>query len=153
MRDYTWDIYLPHAVGLNDMFNRLDSMTGHNKNYPPYNVIKHDNANYEIEIALAGFKAEEIKVSTESNILEVASKTSKSDSKREYIYKGLSKRSFATTWQLSDDVRVVDVNFNDGLLSISLEKIVPDHQKKTVYEIKRKAIEEYLEDNRELLTE
>jgi len=153
MRDYTWDIYLPHAVGLNDMFDRLDSMTSHNKNYPPYNVIKHDNANYEIEIALDGFEAEEIEVSTESNILKVTSKNSKSDSKTEYIYKGLSKRSFTNTWQLSDDVRVVDVDFHDGLLSISLEKILPDHQKLTVYDIKRKAIEEYLEDNRELLTE
>ena len=54
---HTWDLYLPHAVGLNDMFHRLDSMTNHNKNYPPYNLIKHDASNYEIQIALAGFKS------------------------------------------------------------------------------------------------
>ena len=132
----TWDIYLPHAVGLSDMFHRLDSMSNHNTNYPPYNLIKHDSSNYEIQIALAGFKREEIEVSTESNILNVASKTSGSDPKVEYLHKGVSRRSFVFTKQLSDDVRVVDVAFEDGLLIISLEKIVPDHMKRTTYEVK-----------------
>lgn len=132
---FTWDIYSPHFVGLDEVFHRLDSMTHHNKNYPPYNLIKHDSSNFEIEVALAGFKAEEIEVSTESNILRVASKNTKQDPNVEYLHKGVSKRSFINTWQLSDDVRVVDVNFEDGLLKISLEKIVPDNQKKTVYSI------------------
>jgi molecular chaperone IbpA len=140
----TWDIYLPHAVGLSDMFHRLDSMTSHNKNYPPYNLIKHDASNYEIQVALAGFKAEEIEISTESNILKVASKTSGTDPEVTYLHKGVSRRSFAATWQLGDDVRVVDVEFNDGLLCISLERIVPDHQKLTWYDIKREAIREFL---------
>lgn len=131
----TWDLYLPHAVGLNDMFHRLDSMSAHNKNYPPYNLIKHDSSNYEVQLALAGFKREEIEVSTESNILKVASKISRKDPETEYLHKGVSRRSFCSTWQLGDDVRVVDVEFTDGLLGISLEKIVPDHQKKTVYNI------------------
>jgi len=131
----TWDIYLPHAVGLSDMFHRLDSMTSHNKNYPPYNVIKYDASNYEVQLALAGFKREEIEVSTESNILRVASKTAGSDPEVTYLHKGVSRRSFTETWQLGDDVRVVDVDFTDGLLRISLEKIIPEHQKRTVYEI------------------
>ena len=132
----TWDIYLPHAVGLSDMFHRLDSMTSHNKNYPPYNLIKHDASNYEIQIALAGFKREEIEVSTESNILRVATKNAGTDPKVTYLHKGVSRRSFTETWQLADDVRVVDVTFNDGLLIISLEKIIPDHMKRTTYEVK-----------------
>lgn len=132
----TWDIYLPHAVGLSDMFNRLDSMTSHNTNYPPYNLIKHDSSNYEIQIALAGFKREEIEVSTESNILNVATKTAGTDPEVEYLHKGVSRRSFVFTKQLSDDVRVVDVAFEDGLLIISLEKIIPDHMKRTTYEVK-----------------
>ena len=135
MRDYTWDIYMPHAVGLDDIFHRLDSMTQHNKNYPPYNLIKHDNSNYEIEVALAGFKAEEIEVSTESNILKVASNTARQDPKIEYLHKGVSKRSFTNSWQLGDDVRVVDVEFEDGLLKIGLEKIIPEHQKRITYSI------------------
>ena len=141
----TWDIYLPHAVGLSDMFHRLDSMTSHNKNYPPYNLIKHDASNYEIQIALAGFKREEIEVSTESNILRVASKDTKTDPNVEYLHKGLSKRSFLNTWQLSDDLRVSDVAFADGLLRISLKKIIPDHQKKVTYSIADTAKELLLE--------
>ena len=135
MNKYAWDAYSPHFVGLDDIFHRLDSMTAHNTNYPPYNLIKHDTSNYEIEIALAGFKKEEIEVSTESNILKVASINKKRDTEPEYLHKGLSKRSFTNTWQLGDDVRVVDVVFEDGLLSVSLEKILPEHQRRTVYNI------------------
>jgi len=84
---------------------------------------------------LAGFKAEEIEVSSESNILKVTSKVQDRDSEVQYLHKGLSKRSFNHSWQLADDVRIQDVSFEDGLLLISLEKIIPEHQKKTVYEI------------------
>ena len=132
---FTWDLYSPHFVGLDDMFHRLESMTHHDKNYPPYNLIKHDTSNYEIQIALAGFKPEEIEVSTESNILRIATTHAKQDPKIEYVHKGVSKRSFTRTWQLGDDVRVTDVVFADGLLCVSLEKIIPEHQKRTVYEI------------------
>jgi molecular chaperone IbpA len=132
---YTWDVYSPFSVGLDDVFNRLEAMTGHNTSYPPYNLIKHDGSNYEIEIALAGFKAEEIEVSTEQNILRVASRIEKRDIERTYLHKGLSKRSFNNSWQLGDDVRVSSVNFADGLLSISLEKIIPEDKKKTTYTI------------------
>lgn len=133
---FTWDLYSPHFVGLDDMFHRLESMTHHDKNYPPYNLIKHDSSNYEIQIALAGFKREEIEVSTESNILRVATKNAGTDPEVTYLHKGVSRRSFTETWQLADDVRVVDVTFEDGLLVISLEKIIPDHMKRTTYEVK-----------------
>ncbi len=136
MTKYTWDMYSPFSVGLDDIFNRLEAMSGHNTSYPPYNLIKHDGSNYEIEIALAGFKAEEIEVSTEQNILRVASKVEKGDSERVYVYKGISKRSFNHSWQLADDVRISSVDFMDGLLTISLEKIIPENQKRTTYNIK-----------------
>lgn len=142
---YQWDLYSPHFVGLDDMFHRLESMTHHDKNYPPYNLIKHDTSNYEIQIALAGFKPEEIEVSTESNILRVASKDSRTDPNVEYLHKGLSKRSFLNTWQLSDDLRVSDVAFEDGLLRISLKKIIPEHQRKVTYSIADQAKELLLE--------
>ena len=135
MQKYAWDIYAPFGVGLDTVFHRLDSMTGHNTNYPPYNIIKHDNSNYEVEIALAGFKAEEIEVTTESNILRVASRHEKTNTNISYVHKGLSKRSFNNSWQLADDVRVTDVQYVDGLLSVSLEKIIPEHQKRVTYTI------------------
>ena len=135
MNTTTWQVYAPYGVGLDSVFNRLDAMSGHNTNYPPYNIIKNDAANYEIEVALAGFKAEEIEISTEQNILRVASKVEKRDTDRTYLHKGLSKRSFSNTWQLGDDVRVSSVDFADGLLTIALEKIIPEHQKRTTYTI------------------
>jgi molecular chaperone IbpA len=147
MTNLTWEVYQPFNIGLDHVFNRLEAMSGHNTNYPPYNIIKNDAANYEIEIALAGFKAEEIEISTEQNILRIASKVEKRDTDRTYLHKGLSKRSFSNTWQLGDDVRVSSVNFADGLLTIALEKIIPDHQKKTTYtigETKREAKQEFL---------
>jgi molecular chaperone IbpA len=137
MNTTTWQVYAPYGVGLDSVFNRLDAMSGHNTNYPPYNIIKNDAANYEIEIALAGFKADEIEISTEQNILRVASKVEKRDTDRTYLHKGLSKRSFSNTWQLGDDVRVSSVDFADGLLTIALEKILPEHQKRTTYTIGR----------------
>jgi molecular chaperone IbpA len=132
---FTWEVYQPFNIGLENIFHRLDAMSGHNTNYPPYNIVKNDSANYEIEIALAGFKAEEIEISTEQNILKVTSKIEKKDTERSYLYKGLSKRSFTNTWQLGEDVKVSSVDFEDGLLTISLEKIIPEHQKKTTYTI------------------
>ena len=134
---YVWDIYSPFSVGLDDVFNRLEAMSGHNTSYPPYNLIKHDGNNYEIEIALAGFKADEIEVSTEQNILRVTSKIEKRDTERTYLHQGLSKRSFSNSWQLADDVKVASVDYVDGLLTISLEKIIPEEKKRTLYNIGR----------------
>jgi molecular chaperone IbpA len=132
---YTWDIYSPFSVGLDEIFNRLDTISNHGTNYPPYNLIKNDSSNYQIEIALAGFKPDEIEVSTEQNILRVTSQVQKRDTERTYLHKGLSKRSFSNTWQLADDVKVASVDFADGLLTISLEKIIPEDKKRTVYTI------------------
>jgi molecular chaperone IbpA len=134
---YVWDIYSPFSVGLDEIFNRLDTISNHGTNYPPYNLIKNDSSNYEIEIALAGFKADEIEVSTEQNILRVTSQVQKRDTERTYLHQGLSKRSFSNTWQLADDVKVASVDFADGLLTISLEKIIPEDKKRTVYTIGR----------------
>jgi molecular chaperone IbpA len=133
--DTFWKDYVPHAVGLDDVFHRLEAMSGNNVNYPPYNLIKHDSSNFSIEVALAGFTRDEIEVSTEQNILKVASKSPKQDPERTYLHKGVSKRSFTRSWQLSEDVKVKNVKYEDGLLTIDLERIIPDHQKRTVYDI------------------
>lgn len=133
--DTFWKDYAPHAVGLDDVFHRLEAMSGNNVNYPPYNLIKHDSSNFSIEIALAGFKPTEVEVSTEQNVLRVASKVEKRDTERTYLYKGLSKRSFIRNWQLADDVEIKNVKFEDGLLVINLQRIIPEKQQRKVYEI------------------
>ena len=136
MTNLAWDVYSPFNVGLDDIFHRLESMSSHNVSYPPYNLIKHDNTTFEIEIALAGFSKDEIVVETETNVLKVASKT-KTGAREQvtYLHQGLSKRAFTNTWQLGDDVKVSDVSYTDGLLTVKLEKIIPEHQRKISYKI------------------
>ncbi len=130
-----WHVkYTPFAVGLDDIFNRLENMSGHSTNYPPYNVVKEDATKYYIELAVAGFSREELDVWTEQNVLTVTASVSKEETK-EYIHRGLAKRSFTRTWQLGDDLEVSGVNYGNGLLTISLEKIIPEKQKKKVYSI------------------
>ena len=134
--DSFWNDYAPLAVGLDEMFNRLDAMHHSvNVNYPPYNIVKHDNSNYTIEVALSGFKPEEIEVFTEQNILTIASKVEERDTSRQYVHKGLSKRSFTRKIQLSDEHRVSSVGFEHGLLTVDIERIIPEHQKKTTWNI------------------
>lgn len=156
MSTFTWEVYKPFNIGMDDIFNRLDYMsTNRNLNYPPYNLIKKDDTNFMIEIALAGFKANEIEVSTEQNTLKVASKTDKKEVDKTYLHKGLSKRSFVNTWQLGEDIKVSSVDFEDGLLTISLEKIIPEHQKRMIYEIgaskflKEKSSSQYLTEKKD----
>jgi molecular chaperone IbpA len=127
-------------------------MSAHNVTYPPYNLIKSDDHHFEIEIALAGFGKDEIEVTTETNVLRVSSKSKEKD-KREihYLHNGLSKRAFQNSWQLGDDVKVCDVIFRDGLLTVKLEKIVPEHQRRVSYDINNMISSD--EDSKVLLTE
>ena len=86
-------------------------------------------------MALAGWSKDEIEVSTESNVLLVRSKATKAKGEEEYLHRGVSTRTFARGFNLSDDVEIGKVAFNNGMLVIELRKIIPDHQKLKVYEI------------------
>ena len=114
-------------------FHRLDALQDSNSNYPPYNIVRVDSDSQVLEIALAGFKREEIEVSTERNVLTVSVRSEHED--REFVHKGLAKRSFARNWQLSDDTVVGDVKFEDGLLTIVLRKELPEAQRRRVLDI------------------
>lgn len=120
-----------YSIGLDDWFNKV-SYTTSQTNYPPYNLIRESDTKYKLEVAASGFKSSELTVYTENNQLVVeGNKESKNE--EEYIYRSLSHRNFKRVWSLSDDVRVNNVVFEDGLLIVSFEKIVPDHQQKKVY--------------------
>ena len=126
-----------YSVGFDDLFYRLHSygMGSVNEAYPPYNIVEESNIKWRIEVALAGWSREEIEVSTESNVLLVRSIAGKSKGEEEYMHRGISTRTFARGFNLSDDVEVGDVKFNNGLLTIELKRIIPDHQKLKVYDI------------------
>ena len=123
-----------NSIGLDEWFRRFDTAFETHTNYPPYNLVKESSVDFRLEIALAGYKKEDIEVTTEWNKLFVEAKKI-DDSCDEYLHKGLAKRAFTRTWTLSDDVVVGDVSFEDGLLTIKLNRVIPEHQKKKVYEI------------------
>ena len=125
-----------YSIGMDEWFNRFDTVHESTTNYPPYNLIKESETEFRLELALAGYKKEDIRVSTEWNKLSIeAVKKEKTQDTVEYLHNGLAKRAFMRTWTLSDDVKVFDVKFEDGLLVIKLNRVIPEHQKRKVYEI------------------
>ena len=123
-----------NSIGMDEWFKRFDTAFETHTNYPPYNLVKESSVDFRLEIALAGYKREDIRVSTEWNKLSVESGKVR-NSKDEYLHQGLAKRAFTRTWTLSDDVEVKDVSFVDGLLTVKLNRVIPEHQKRKVYEI------------------
>lgn len=123
-----------YSIGMDEWFHRFATLHETNVNYPPYNLVKESSIDFKLEIALAGFKKEEISVTTEWDKLFVEASLSGED-ENDYVYRGLARRSFKRSWTLSDDVEVRDVAFSDGLLTIKLKRVIPEHQKKKQYEI------------------
>ena len=120
-----------YSMGMDEWFHRMGTLHQTELNYPPYNLVKEDNITFRLEVALAGFKKEEIIVTTESGKLFVEGQTEKEDV--EYVHQGLAKRAFTRSWTLSDDVEVRNVVFEDGLLTIELKRIIPVHQQRKVW--------------------
>lgn len=121
-----------NSIGMNEYFDRLYKLHETNTNYPPYNLIQVSNVESRLEIALAGFKAEDVNVYTEYGKLFVeGQKESKEDI--EYAHRGLAQRSFTRAWTLSDDTEVRSVTFENGLLTIDLGKVVPEHHARRDY--------------------
>ena len=120
-----------NSIGLDDYLNRF--WDGPTENYPPYNLVQINNVVSRLEIALAGFKKDEVKVYTEFGKLSVQGKKEEPKDDGTIIYKGLAQRSFERHWTLSDDTEVRSVSFDDGLLVVELGKIVPDHHARKDY--------------------
>ena len=121
------------SIGLEPWFTSLDNSYT-TSNYPPYNVVDMGDGRKRLEVAVAGLSRNDIEVYTEKNLLTIeANSTNKSDEK--YHYNGIAKRNFKRSWTLSDDVRVDSVRMVDGLLTIELSTIVPEHQKRKSYSI------------------
>ncbi len=121
-----------NSIGWDEYLNRFwDEPT--TSNYPPYNLIHINNVLSKLEIALAGFKKEEVKVFTEFGKLHVEGKKEESKDDGEFVHKGLAQRPFARQWTVADDTEVRSVSFEDGLLVVELGKIVPDHHARKDY--------------------
>ena len=121
-----------NSIGLDDYLNRfwdLDTAS----NYPPYNIVQVNNVESRLEIALAGFKKKEVKVYTEFGKLYVEGHKEDKETVGEVVHKGLAQRSFERQWTISDDCEVRSVKFEDGLLTVELGKIVPEHHARKEY--------------------
>jgi molecular chaperone IbpA len=131
--DRLMDKITRNTIGMDEYFDRIFNLHETTNNYPPYNLIQVNNVESHLEIALAGFKKEEVNVFTEYGKLFVEGQKSDIESDRTFIHKGVASRSFKRAWTLSDDTEVREVSFEDGLLRIVLGKVVPDHHTRKDY--------------------
>ncbi len=121
-----------NSIGMDEYFDRLFNVHESSTNYPPYNLIQVSNVESRLELALAGFKKEEVNVYTEYGKLFVeGQKESREDTN--YVHRGMAQRSFTRSWTLSDDTEIRSVTFEDGLLNVQLGKVVPEHHARKDY--------------------
>ena len=116
-----------NSIGMDDYLNRFWDGVDTTSNYPPYNIIEINNVESRLEVALAGFKKDELKVFTEFGKLHVQGTKEKQEDDRTFRHRGVAARDFTRVWSLSDDTEIRGVEFTDGLLVVELGKIVPDH--------------------------
>ncbi len=125
-------------VGFDRLFDTFESRFASqlSTNYPPHNIIKTDDTHYQIEIAIAGFKKEEISVEVEQDMLTVKGENNATDiTAPAYLHRGLSKRNFVRSWQLAEHMIVNGAEIKDGILTITLEYIIPEEKKARVIDV------------------
>ena len=122
-----------NGIGMDDYLDRFFNEPSQTSNYPPYNLIQLNNHESTLEIALAGFKKDELKVFTEFGKLHVQGTKEESEVNGAFVHKGLAQRSFKRVWTVTDDTKVGSVEFVDGLLTVQLNKIVPEHHARKEY--------------------
>jgi len=133
----------PVTVGFDNIFDHFERMFDDDVfsvptvNYPPYNIVKTGENTYDIEVALAGFSKDDIEVEYAENMLHIKSKkVEDKDAKEGVLHKGISKRYFSKTFTVADDVIVNGAELKDGLLKVSMERIIPEAKKPKTIEIK-----------------
>ena len=119
-----------NSIGMNEYLNRVFDLHETTSNYPPYNLVQVSNTESRLELALAGFKKKEVNVYTQDGKLFVEGQKEDKETETNYLHKGLAQRSFTRAWTLSDDTEVRSVDFEDGLLTLTLGRIVPQHHQR-----------------------
>jgi len=141
------DPFFRTSIGFDRIFNtleRLNSSSNATESYPPYNIIRTGDDSFIVELALAGFKKEELEVEVKESVLHVKGEKIDEDGKRNYIHKGIGGRRFHKTFTLAEFVEVHSVNFVDGILSLQMERIIPDEKKPRKLEIGSQSVEPVL---------
>ncbi len=138
-----WNSLRPFSVGFDSIFDEFDRMLEsterYSTNYPPYNIKRVNDTDYRIEVALAGYDKDDIEVELKDSALTVRNKTKEQsiDEKGNgVIHKGISTRQFERAFTISEDIKVKDAELKNGLLTIDLERIIPDEKKPRLIDIK-----------------
>ena len=136
----------PLSVGYDDVFDHFESMFNHQydsinvPNYPPYNIVKTGKYTYDIQVALAGYGKKDVDVSFENSVLTIKSIKDKDEEEVEdnegVLHKGIAKRMFTKSFTIAEDVEIKGAELKDGLLNVSMEKVIPEHKKARTIEIK-----------------
>ncbi len=136
----------PVTVGFDNVFDHFERMFNDDffnvptVNYPPYNIVKTGANTYNVEVALAGFSRDDVSVEFAEGILTIKSKDKKESDKKDpdgdIIHKGISKRYFSKAFTVSDDVEIKGAELKNGLLTVSMERIVPESKRARVIDIK-----------------
>ena len=119
-----------NSIGMDEYFDRLFNLHETTKNYPPFNLVTISEVESRLELALAGFKKKEVNVYTQDGKLFVEGQREDTESEKTYVHRGMAQRSFTRSWTLAEDTEVRSVEFEDGLLTIVLGRIVPDHHQR-----------------------
>ncbi len=128
--DQLFDRINKNSIGMDEYFDRLFTLHETTTNYPPYNLVTVSNVESRLELALAGFKKKQVNVYTQDGKLFVEGQREDGETGTEYVHRGVAQRSFTRAWTLSDETEVRSVSFEDGLLSITLGRIVPQHHQR-----------------------
>ena len=122
-----------NSIGMEEYFDRLFTLHETTTKYPPYNLVQVSNVESRLELALAGFKKAEVFVYTQDGKLFIEGQKEDKETETNYVHKGVAQRTFTRSWTISDDTEVRSVDFEDGLLTIVLGKIVPEAHKRKDY--------------------
>ena len=141
LQAFDYNHMTPYAVGFDRTFDRLFDYVTHqaeSTGYPPYNIQKTEDYKFEIEMALAGFDKKDIEIEVAEGVLTVKSlKDKDTGATDDYtLYKGISQRNFTRKFTLADDIVVKGAELNNGMLTINLERIVPEEKKPQLIEVK-----------------
>jgi molecular chaperone IbpA len=124
-------------IGFDSLFNDVERRFSNSiPNYPPYNVLKHDDNSFEIEVAVAGFDREDVSIEVDQSLLIIKGQRPKEDDTSKYVYRGLAARDFERTFTLAEHIIVGDAELTNGILSVKLTREVPEALKPRVIAIK-----------------
>ena len=124
-------------LGFDHIFDELQKIRAHaNDGYPPHNVIKTGDRTYTVELAVAGFKREDLSIELKDHVLTIKGDRAQRRPEDQYVHRGLSTRKFVKSYRLSEYTEVVGADLTDGILTVDLEVIVPEEQRPKLITIK-----------------